>query len=80
LIRREESELAAAQGGGYAAYRARVPRLMPSPVPRIPSAGRPPDWAGGFRAELWYWGFALAVIFFAILAASVATLFVGSHR
>jgi protein-S-isoprenylcysteine O-methyltransferase Ste14 len=90
LIFREETALAAAQGGGYAAYRARVPRLFPSLAPRIPSAGRPARWANGFTAELWYWGFALAVavfaatlsvpLFFVILAASVATLFLGSHR
>jgi protein-S-isoprenylcysteine O-methyltransferase Ste14 len=54
LILREEGELAAAQGAGYDAYRSRVPRLFPSPVPRIPSAGRPPRWAKAFLAESWY--------------------------
>jgi len=90
LILREEGELAAAQGAGYAAYRARVPRLLPSPAPRIPSAGRPPRWAKAFVAESWYWGFALAVavfaatlsvtLFFAILIASIAALFVITSR
>lgn len=90
LIFREEASLAAAQGAGYAAYRARVPRLVPSITPRLASAGRPAQWAQGFSAELWYWGFALAVtvfaatlsapLFFVILAASVATLFFTSHH
>ena len=89
LILREESELAAAQGAGYAAYRARVPRLLPALRPRIASAGRAAQWGKGLRSELWYWGFALAVAvfaatlsvpaFFVILGASVATLFFGSH-
>jgi len=90
LILREEGELAAAQGAGYAAYRASVPRLFPSPTPRIPSAGRPPRWAKGFVAESWYWGFALAVavfaatlsvkLFFGILAVSIAALFLITSR
>jgi protein-S-isoprenylcysteine O-methyltransferase Ste14 len=85
LILREEDELAADQGGGYAAYRARVPRLVPSPAPRVASAGRPARWVAGFTAEAWYWGFAIAVgvfaatlsvpAFLALVAASVATLF-----
>jgi len=90
LILREEGELAAAQGAGYDAYRARVPQLFPSPTPRIPSAGRPPRWANAFVAESWYWGFALAVavfaatlsvtLFFVILIASIAALFTITSR
>jgi protein-S-isoprenylcysteine O-methyltransferase Ste14 len=90
LILREESELAPAQGAGYADYRARVPRLLPALRPRTPSAGRHPDWANGFKAEAWYWGFAAAMaafaatlsvrLFFVILAASIATLWAVTSR
>lgn len=90
LILREESELASAQGTGYDAYRARVPRLFPALRPRTPSAGRRPNWAAGFKAESWYWGFAIAVavfavtlsvkLFFVILAASIAALWLVTSR
>jgi hypothetical protein len=90
LILREEGELAAAHPNGYDRYRSRVPRLVPSPTPRVPGSGRPARWADGFRAELWYWGFALATAvfaatlsapaFFLILGASVATLIFKSDR
>ena len=50
LILREEGELAAAQGAGYDAYRARAQRLFPSPTPRVPSAGRRPRWKNAFIA------------------------------
>lgn len=90
LILREEGELARAQGAAYDAYRARVPRLFPSPTPRVASAGRPPRWAAAFKAESWYWGFALAVavfaatlsvkLFFGILIVSIATLVLITSR
>jgi len=90
LILREEGELAAAQGAGYDAYRARVPRLFPSPTPQVLPAGRRPRWKNAFIAESWYWGFALAVavfaatlsvkLFFGILAVSIAMLFMVSSR
>jgi protein-S-isoprenylcysteine O-methyltransferase Ste14 len=82
LILREESELQATQGEIYARYRQAVPRLWPLLGPGIPAAGRESQWAGGFKAESWYWGFAAAVVafaitlnlklFFAILGASIA--------
>ncbi len=88
LIRREETELRAAQGKPYQAYLHMVPRLWPSPRPRIPSSGGQPTWAEGFKAESWCWGFATAVLafaltsslaaFYAILAASVVWLWVWS--
>jgi hypothetical protein len=62
--------------------------MWPSPWPRIPSAGRRPQWAEGFKAESWYWGFAVAVtafaitlnvkLFFVILGASLALFWVTS--
>jgi protein-S-isoprenylcysteine O-methyltransferase Ste14 len=82
LILRVESELQATQGEIYARYRQAVPRLWPLLGPGIPAAGRESQWAGGFKAESWYWGFAAAVVafaitlnlklFFAILGASIA--------
>jgi hypothetical protein len=61
---------------------------VPSLWPRIASAGRHARWAAGFKAESWYWGFAAALVafaitlkltlFFAILAASIALLWGSS--
>ncbi len=88
LVLCEEARISAVQGQTYEAYRRVVPRLWPSPWPRIPSAGAMPKWAEGFRAESWCWGFAAAVLafaatsslaaFYAILAASVVYLWVSS--
>jgi hypothetical protein len=88
LILREEAELKAVQGGRYERYVEAVPRLWPSLLPRIASAGQKPDWAAGFKAELWYWGFPAAVLAFAItrdlrvlysvLALGVASFVLGS--
>jgi protein-S-isoprenylcysteine O-methyltransferase Ste14 len=66
LIFREEAELYASQGESYDGYRRRVPRLWPALRPRVPSTARQPAWGAGFRAESWYWGFALALLGFAI--------------
>lgn len=66
LIFREEAELAAPQGEGYAAYRKAVPRLWPALRPRIAKAGGRPRWAAGFRAEAWGWGVALSLVAFTI--------------
>jgi hypothetical protein len=62
--------------------------MLPSPWPRIASSGRQPQWAEGFKAESWYWGFAMAVtafaitlnvrLFFVILGASLALFWVTS--
>ena len=86
LILREEIELQAVQGEQYEGYRKAVPRLWPAPWPRIASAGRQARWADGFKAESWYWGFAAALVvfaitlkltlFFAILAASLVLFWV----
>ena len=66
LILREEAELEANQGEEYKAYRNAVPRLWPALWPRIASAGHQARWADGFKAESWYWGFAAALVAFAI--------------
>jgi protein-S-isoprenylcysteine O-methyltransferase Ste14 len=66
LILREEAELRATQGEQYDRYTKAVPRLWPSLLPKIVSAGRKPNRIEGFKAESWCWGFAAAVIAFAI--------------
>src|SRR5882762_214269 len=66
LIFREEAELGAVQGEQYEAFKKAVPRLLPRLTPRIPAAGGKANWAAGFKAEGWMWGFALAVTLFAI--------------
>lgn len=88
LILREESELLISQGVPYQNYCRAVPRMLPSPWPRIASAGHRPQWAEGIKVESWYWGFALAVsafaitlnvkLFFVILGASLALFWVMS--
>jgi Phospholipid methyltransferase len=88
LILREEAELQPDQGEHYEGYRKAVPRLWPSLRPRIASAGCQAKWAEGFKAESWYWGFAAALVgfamtlsvklFFVILAASLALFWVSS--
>ena len=69
---------------------ARACRGFPGLRPRTPSAGRRANWAGGFTAEAWYWGFAVAVatfaatlsvkLFFVILTASIATRWIVTSR
>ena len=88
LILREEAELQASLGEQYEAYRNAVPRLWPSLWPRVASAGRQARWTKGFKAESWYWGFAVALVtfaitlklklFLAILGASLVLFWVSS--
>ncbi|MGB8010829.1 MAG: isoprenylcysteine carboxylmethyltransferase family protein [Terriglobales bacterium] len=90
LIFREEAELLAGQGESYDRYRGAVPRLLPSVWPRVASAGGQANWTAGFKAEAWFWGFAAALLgfaitlrvwlFFGIVAASVGWLWVSSLR
>lgn len=88
LILREEAQLQASQGEPYQAYCQAVPRLWPALWPRIASAGTQARWTEGIKAESWYWGFAAALIayaitlnfklFLAILVASLALFWVSS--
>lgn len=90
LIFREEADLLASQGESYEQYRRVVPRLWPAPTARIPSAERQANWGAGFKAESWYWGFAVAAaalaitlngkVFLVLIAASVALFWVTSSR
>ena len=72
LILREEAELSAAKGAHYEQYCKAVPRLWPSLRARVGSAGGRANWAGGFKAEFWYWGMALAIVVFAITLKALA--------
>ena len=88
LILREEAELQASQGQPYQAYCKAVPRLWPSLWPRVASAGRHARWMEGIKAESWYWGFAAALVayaitlkltlFFVILVVSLMLFWVSS--
>ena len=88
LILREEAELQASQGQPYHAYCKAVPRLWPSLWPRVASAGRHARWMEGIKAESWYWGFAAALVayaitlkltlFFVILVVSLMLFWVSS--
>jgi len=66
LIGREEEQLLSAQDEGYRAYRAAVPRMMPSLFPRLPSGLTRPRWAQAWLGEAFFWGFAAAVCAFAL--------------
>ena len=66
LIGREEEELLGAQEEHYRAYRAAVPRLLPSLSPRLPSAGTHPRWGQAWLGEAFFWGFAAAAGAFAL--------------
>lgn len=66
LIGREEEQLLGAQDEGYRAYRAAVPRLLPSLSSRLPSGATRPRWAQAWLGEAFFWGFAAAVGAFAL--------------
>jgi protein-S-isoprenylcysteine O-methyltransferase Ste14 len=74
LILREEAELQANQGEVYESYRKIVRRFWPSLVPLIAAAGHRANWGSGFRAELWYWGLAMAITVFAITLNTILFL------
>jgi len=88
LILREEAGLQASLGKQYEGYSKAVPRLWPSLWPRLASAGGQAKWTEGFKAESWYWGFAAALLtfaitlkltlFFVILAGSLVLFWVSS--
>jgi protein-S-isoprenylcysteine O-methyltransferase Ste14 len=67
LILGEEAFLAPRMGAPYAAYRRSVPRLLPSLWPRVPAAGRAPQWGPALIGEIFPIG---VVISFAALSWS----------
>jgi protein-S-isoprenylcysteine O-methyltransferase Ste14 len=54
LILREEPYLAAQQGQAYLDYKARVPRLLPSLVAKIPASSVQPHWLLAVAGETFY--------------------------
>jgi protein-S-isoprenylcysteine O-methyltransferase Ste14 len=66
LIGYEEAQLLAAQDERYAAYRTAVPRLWPSPRPRVAFGGTKPRWGQAWLGEAFFWGFAAAIGAFAV--------------
>jgi len=78
LIAREEAALSATQGEGYAAYRARVPRLVPSLAPRLPGSGTRPRWGQGFAGEAWIWIIAVSMAGFAVTGDSKLILYAST--
>jgi hypothetical protein len=65
-----------------------VPLLLPSFTARTANSGAIANWAKGFKAEGWYWGFAIGLaafaitlklsLFFGATAASIALFWVSS--
>lgn len=66
LIGREEAGLIAARGDAFRAYCARVPKFIPSLLPRIPAAGRAPRWGEAFLSESFLWTVGIAMVVYAI--------------
>ena len=66
LIGREEALLAASGGQRFEAYRAAVPRLVPSLTPRVPRGGVEPRWAQGIAGEAFIWILAASMLAFAL--------------
>lgn len=50
----EEPFLAARFGAPYLAYKARVPRFVPSPAPLVPAAGQRPRWLQALLGEFYF--------------------------
>ena len=65
LIGREETALVQAQGEGYRAFLAAVPRLWPLFRPRLPPSGLQPRWFQAFLGEAHLWTFAIDGFLFA---------------
>lgn len=65
LILAEEASVAAQQGETYLAYKASVPRFIPSLTPRVPFSATNPHWLRAIAAEIYPEGMTLC---FTVLA------------
>jgi protein-S-isoprenylcysteine O-methyltransferase Ste14 len=78
LIRREEWELTQSEGDRFAAYKAAVPMLVPSLMPRVPSGRITPHVVEGLVGESFTWILVLAMVVFAFtLNSRLIPYFVG---
>lgn len=62
LILGEEPFLTGKLGEAYRAYCARVPRLLPSLVPRVAASQARAAWGSALLGEIYMWGVAIAFI------------------
>ena len=60
LIGGEEAFLEGKLGQSYLDYKAKVPSLWPSVLPRMPASGVQPVWGTAVLGELYFWGVAVA--------------------
>jgi protein-S-isoprenylcysteine O-methyltransferase Ste14 len=60
LIGAEEAFLPSQLGESYAAYCAKVPRLLPAFMPRVAASAVRPEWVSGFLGEIYFWGAAVS--------------------
>jgi protein-S-isoprenylcysteine O-methyltransferase Ste14 len=58
LILREEPFLTDRLGASYAAYCAKVPRLLPALRPQVPASGQEAVWGQAVLGEVYFWGVA----------------------
>ena len=81
LVGREESYLLERQGDRYRTYLERVPRLLPSLRPCVPSGGAAPRWGQAWKGELMMWAFFAGSVYFAITfdAKTFEYVVVGSY-
>jgi protein-S-isoprenylcysteine O-methyltransferase Ste14 len=56
LIAAEESFLTTKLGAPYLDYCAKVPRLLPSFIARVPASAAQPNWLTAFLSEIYMWG------------------------
>lgn len=66
LVTVEEAALAQSLPVRFAEYRARVPRLLPAPTPRVPAGDARPAWAQAFVGEAFFWSFAAGAVALAV--------------
>jgi protein-S-isoprenylcysteine O-methyltransferase Ste14 len=76
LIYSEEQQLALAQSASYEEYRRRVPRLIPSLTPRVPSGGARVKWGQAILGEMLMWILAAVAIGTVVTLRSPVVLWV----